>query len=231
MSLTGAATPGIPLKTIDWQPLRLLSFYRAILAGLLTVMYFALQDSNPFNVQLPELYKPTLLAYVTFSIAAGFSTRLHWPAYEFQALLQVLADIGAIALLMHASGGVTSALSILLVIAVAAGALVLPGRPAYLFAAVAALSVLFETGLASLTMDKAGAGHITRAGLMGTAFFIAAGLAHVLAIRAQENAALAKQRGIDLANLEQLNRYIVGHRPEEHHTPGQRHGTNTARHR
>lgn len=209
MPPSGAATPDTPVKTIDWQPLRLLSFYRIILAGLLTVLYFALRDSNPFNVQLPELFKSALLAYVAFAVAAGFSTRLRWPAYEFQALLQVLVDIGAIALLMHASGGVTSALSILLIIAVVTGALVLPGRLAYLFAAIAALAVLFETGLTTLTAVKADAGHITRAGLMGAVFFVAAGLAHALVIRARESAALATQRGIDLANLEQLNRYIV----------------------
>ena len=211
MPTAGAATPDTSPRTIDWQPLRLLTFYRAILAGLLTVLYFGLQDSNLFNVQLPEMFKATLLTYVAFSIIAGFSTRLRWPAYEFQALLQVLADIGAISLLMHASGGVISALSILLVIAVVTGALLLPGRLAYLFAAVATLAVLFETGVASLSVDGTGGGpeHITRAGLMGTAFFIAAALAHVLAIRAQESAALATQRGIDLANLEQLNRYVV----------------------
>ena len=192
-----------------WQALRLLTFYRVVLAGLLTVLHVGLAENNPFNVELPELFRSTLLTYLAFGIAAGFSTRLRWPGYRLQALLQVLADIGAIALLMHASGGVASSLSILLVIAVVVGALVLPGRTAYLFAAVASLAVLFETGLASLSLDKTDAGQITRAGLMGAVLFVAAGLAHILAIRARESAALAEQRGIDLANLEQLNRYVV----------------------
>ncbi len=193
----------------DWAPLRLLTFYRVILAGLLTVLFLALADSNPFNVQLPVLFRSTLLTYLAFSVAAGFSTRLHWPGYEFQALLQVLADIGAIALLMQASSGVASSLSALLVIAVAFGALVLPGRLAYLFAAVATLAILFETGLASLSPERADASDITRAGLLGVVLFVAAGLAHILVIRARESAALAERRGVDLANLEQLNRYIV----------------------
>ncbi len=193
----------------DWQPLRLLAFYRVILAGLLTVLFFGLANSNPFNVQLPGLFQSTLLTYLVFGIVAGFSTRLHWPGYQFQAMFQVLADIGAIALLMHASTGVASTLSVLLVIAVVFGALVLPGRLAYLFAAVATLAVLFETGLASLSPDQTDASHVTRAGLLGAVLFMAAGLAHILVIRARESAALAERRGIDLANLEQLNRYIV----------------------
>jgi two-component system, NtrC family, sensor histidine kinase PilS len=209
MPSAGIAARSHLTPTTDWQPLRLLTFYRTIIAGLLIVLYFALADSNPFNVALPELFKSTLFTYLTFSLAAGFSTRLHWPGYRFQALLQVLADIGAIALLMHASGGVASSLSILLVIAVVVGALLLPGRTAYLFAAVASLIILFETSLASLSPEMADAGHITRAGLFGVVLFLAAGLAHILAIRARESAALAEQRGVDLANLEQLNRYIV----------------------
>ncbi len=193
----------------DWQPLRLLTFYRLILAGLLTVLYFTLPESNPFNVQLPQLFGSTLLTYLLFSLVIGFATRLHWPRFRFQALLQNLVDIGAVSLLMHATGGVNSALGVLLVIAVTAGALILPGRLAYLFAAVATLVLLFQTGLASLAPGGTGAEGVTRAGLLGMVLFSAAGLAHVLAVRLRESEALAEQRGIDLANLEQLNRYVI----------------------
>ena len=203
------STAELAFSPTSWQPLRILTFYRVVLAGLLTVLYFALQDSNPFNAQNHQLFSATLLTYLFFAIAVGFSTRLHWPGYQFQSQLQILTDITAIALLMHATGGATSALGVLLVIAVAAGALISPGRPAYLFAAVATLALLFETGLASLSLEKPGAGDITRAGLLGLVLFAAAGLAHVLAIRIRESEALARQRGIDLANLQQLNQYII----------------------
>ncbi|HHJ16430.1 MAG TPA: PAS domain-containing protein [Gammaproteobacteria bacterium] len=205
-----SATPGLP-ATAAWQPLRILTFYRVMLAGLLTVFYYMLQDDDPFNVSDQALFSSILLSYLAFGVVAGFTTRLRWPAYQFQALLQVFADIGALALLMHASGGVNSSLAVLLVIAVASGSLVLPGRLAFLFAAVATLTLLFETGLASLSMDSvaAGVGDITRAGLLGLVLFGAAGLAYVLALRARESEALAKQRGIDLADLQQLNQYII----------------------
>ncbi len=206
---TAEPMPVTPSSPAAWQPLRILTFYRVILAGLLISMYYLVQDINPFNVQNQPLFSLTLLAYLAFSVAAGFSTRVHWPAYRFQALLQVLADIGTIALLMHASGGVTSALAVLLVIAIAVGALILPGRLAFLFAAVATLTLLFETGLASLAEVETGAGDITRAGLLGLVLFAAAGLANVLALRTRESEALAQQRGIDLANLQQLNQYII----------------------
>jgi len=209
MPAASAAMPKPASSFTDWQPLRLLTFYRAILAGLLAVLYFALPDSNPFGIQQTGMFRSTLMTYLAFSIVAGFTTRLRWPRHDIQALLQILADIGAIALLMHATGGVTSPLSVFLVIAVVSGTGVLPGRLAYLFAAVATLAVLFESGLATLAMDRTGAGNITRAGLMGAVIFIAAGLAHILIIRARDSEALAEQRGIDLENLEQLNRYII----------------------
>jgi two-component system sensor histidine kinase PilS (NtrC family) len=213
---TGSRMPANPPSArsaahfdIAWRPLRLLTFYRLILAGLLTVLYFAAQESNPFNVQLPRLFASTLLTYLMFSLAIGFATRLHWPAFGLQALLQVFADIAAITLLMHATGGVSSALGVLLVIAVTAGALIAPGRLAYLFAAVATLALLFETGLANLSPEKTGAESVTRAGLLGLVLFAAASLAQVLAARIRESEALAQQRGIDLANLEQLNQHII----------------------
>ena len=209
MPVASPPSPDTAQFDIDWRPLRLLTFYRLILAGLLNALYFALQDSNPFNVQMAPMFSSTLLTYLVFSVGIGFATRLHWPRFELQALLQILVDIGAITLLMHAAGGVTSALGVLLVIAVAAGSLVLPGRLAYLFAAVATLALLFETGLASLSPGRTGAEDITRAGLLGLVLFAAAGLSHALAVRIRESEALAHQRGIDLANLEQLNRYVI----------------------
>ncbi|MGD8614673.1 MAG: ATP-binding protein [Gammaproteobacteria bacterium] len=193
----------------DWRPLRVLTSYRLILAGLLTVLYLTLDDSNPFNVQTPQLFRATLLAYLGFSLAAGFAARLRWPQFGLQAVLQIFADILALSLLMHATGGVTSALGILLVIAVAAGALILPGRLAYLFAAVATLALLYESGLTSLALQSAGADDVTQAGLLGVALFAASGLAHALAGRIRASEALAQQRGIDLANLQELNQHII----------------------
>ena len=202
-----AAATGTPASA--WKSLRFLTFYRLVLTGLLAVLYFFLTDVNPFGVTEPVLFPATLLVYLAFSVAAGFAARLHWPGYRLQALVQVFVDIAAIAVLMHASGGVTSGLSVLLVVAVAAGALLLPGRIAFLFAAVATLALLGESGFSQLALDRASASDITRAGLLGAVLFAAAGLAHMLATRLRESEALATQRGIDLADLEQLNQHII----------------------
>ena len=82
MGKATASTSQTPRNATSWQPLRILTFYRVVLAGLLTVLYFALQDSNPFNAENHQLFRATLLSYLVFSIAVGFTTRLHRPGYR-----------------------------------------------------------------------------------------------------------------------------------------------------
>ena len=192
-----------------WRRLRLLTFYRLTLAGLLMLLYLSLGELNPLDVDEHVLFRHVLLAWLVFALAAGTATRLQRPDFGVQAPLQVLTDIVALSLLIHASGGVVSPLSALLVVSVATGALLLPGRMAFLFAAVATLALLFETGISLLAPDIAHAGSVTRAGLMGLVLFATAGLAHMLAMRLRESESLATQRGIDLANLQQLNQHVI----------------------
>ena len=198
-------------ETRVWRPLRLLTFYRLVLTGLLVVLFFSLREANPFNVTQPALFANTLLAYLGFSLVVGFTTRLHWPNFQFQTVLQVFTDIAALTLLMYASDGIASGLAVLMVVAVAAGALLLPGRLAFLFASIAALAVLGESGYEVLTLEKATADTTARAGLLGMVLFSASGLAYILARRIRESEALATQRGIDLADLEQLNQHVIQH--------------------
>ena len=138
------------LDAHTWQPLRLLTFYRAILAGLLLVLFFAIGEVSTLGQQNPALYTVTCTFYLGFSLIAGFAARLRRPGYVLQTVIQILVDIVAITLLIHASGGQSSGLGILLIIAVATGSILLPGRMAFLFAAVAALAVMAEQFYSSL---------------------------------------------------------------------------------
>ena len=146
--LTGRRQPSERGDTLNWQPLRFLGFYRLVLAGFLVTFYFIAADKGPLGQQQPTLFASTGLLYVLFALAAGFAVRLRWPAYRWQTVGQVLVDILAITLLMHASGGLSSGLGILLLVTVAAGSLLVPGRMAFLFAAIATLAVFGEYGYA-----------------------------------------------------------------------------------
>lgn len=195
--------------TLTWKPLRLLTFYRLILAGLLTVLFFSIADSTTLGIQDPGVYMLTCMAYLAFSLVAGFAARLRKPGYELQAVAQVLTDIVAITLLMFASGGLASSLGILLVITVATGSVLLPGRMAFLFAAVATIAVMGGQFYSSLLEGGSRTAGYTQSGLLGIALFATAALTYLLARRIHESESLARRRGVDIANLSKLNALIV----------------------
>jgi two-component system sensor histidine kinase PilS (NtrC family) len=192
-----------------WKPLRLLSFYRVILASLLAILFFGLRDEASFGLVHPGVYGIVSIAYLLFSLLAGFSARLRKPGFEIQASSQVLADIGAITLLMFASGGPASGLGILLIISVATGSILLAGRMALLFAAFATIAIMGEFFYSDWLSDGARSSGYTQVGLLGLTFFATAVLTSLLVRRIHESEALARSRGIDIANLAKLNAHIV----------------------
>jgi len=194
---------------LTWKPLRLLSFYRAILAGLLVVLFFSIPENSGLGSQHHTLYALTSIAYLLFSVLAGFSARLRRPGYELQSLTKISVDIIAITVLMFASGGLDSGLGILLLIAVAAGSILLPGRRAYLFAAIATMAVIGEAVYGSLYFDTTNSSGYSQAGLLGLALFVTAAATNLMVRRINETEALARRRGIDIANLAKLNEHIV----------------------
>ncbi len=192
-----------------WKPLRLLTFYRLTLAGLLTVLYLTISVDTSLGMEAPGLYGLTCIGYLLFSLLAGFAARLRWPGYELQAISQIFIDIGVITVLIHASGGLASGLGILLIIAVATGSILFPGRLAFMFAAVATLAAMGEQFYSQLLQGVSSSSGYTQVGLVGIALFASAGVTNLLARRIRESESLARRRAVDLANLARLNAHIV----------------------
>src|SRR5690606_23960000 len=86
-------------------------------------------------------------------------------------LIELLVDVLAISLLMHASGGVRGGLGALLVVFVGAASLSLPGRQAFFASAIAALAVLAEQALRVLE-HGAPSGDFVAAGVLGAIIFM-----------------------------------------------------------
>lgn len=141
------------------------------------------------------------------------SARCSWSSsaaltYRLQVYGGVLADVGATSLLMHAAGGVTSGIGILLVMSVAGACLLASGRAAVFFAALASMALLGETFLGTI-YDGYSVANYTQAGLLGAACFGTAVLASALAERARRSEALAAARALDIEHLSRLNEHIV----------------------
>jgi two-component system, NtrC family, sensor histidine kinase PilS len=191
-----------------WHQLAFLNYYRLGLAGLFVALCVAGEPPAPLGEHHPGLFTAVSIAYAVACALAVIAFHLRRPAFPLQVYLFILVDISAITLLMHASGGVRSGLGMLLIITVAGGSLLMEGRTARLFAAIAALAVLLEQAYAWLAVTPPATGY-THAGLLGASFFATAILAHGLAQRLRESEALAEKRGVDLANMAQLTEYVI----------------------
>lgn len=193
-----------------WRPLRYFNYYRIVLATIFSVVFLVRIGPRILGDFQPFLFQTVSLAYLAFALLSSYTIHIKRPSFAIQVNAQVLIDITALTLMMHASGGLTSGLGILIVVAIAGAGVMMVGRLAMLYAALATLAVLGEQTYAHLA-DSFETTAYTQAGLLGITFFATALLAYVLANRARESEALARQRGVDLANLEQVNDYIIRH--------------------
>ncbi len=191
-----------------WGLLKLLNGYRMVIAALFVTLPLAGVESHSLGMRTPELFLATSLIYLVFSMLSTVGMYGRWPRFGVQVYAQVLVDIFIVTVLMHASGGITSGLGMLLLVSVAGGSILMPGRTAIFFAAAASLMVLAEQVRAYL-LDPDLGGNYAQAGLLGAAFFATAWLTHTLAERIRASETLAAQRGVDLANMQQLTKYII----------------------
>ena len=193
-----------------WRPLRFLNLYRFSLAALFILLHHTGETPPPLGIANPGLFYHTSLAYLAFSLVAMYPLSRRQPQFMLQLVIHILADVIFITVLMHASGGIASGVGMLLVVSVANGSMIAGGRTPGFFAAMATIAVLIEQAYTELTHSEANINY-PLAGMLGITLFTTAILAHVLARRARESEALARQRSVDLANMAQLTDYIIQH--------------------
>jgi len=178
------------------------------LAGLATTLCFSNSIPAPLASENFIMFYATSITYLSISILNIITIRKQAPLYKSQVYSHVLVDIITITLLMHASGGISSGVGILLVIAVAGGSLLAVGRSSIIFASIASLTVLTEQTYATWNKPILDSSY-TQAGLLGASFFAAAILSQTLVKRLRDSEVLAEKRGADLVNMAQLTEYII----------------------
>ncbi len=196
-----------------WRPLLFLSLYRLVIAGLLVLIWVIVRDHSTWLDYDARLYPLAASGYLLFAMLAVIAAKIHWPRFNRQLTLEVMGDVVFITALMHASGGVRSGFGLLLVVAIAAASLVSQGRLALFYAAVATICVLLEQTWQILILSERYEDY-THAVMLSLSFFATAWLAHSLARRTAESEALASQRGVDLANLAEVNQRIIRDMPD-----------------
>jgi two-component system sensor histidine kinase PilS (NtrC family) len=195
---------------LSWRVLSTLNAIRMLVGLALLALFFAGGQPRVFGDVYPAVFSATAAGYLVFAIVSGLVIRQRWAPVGGQAVSHMLVDIVAIVVLMHASGGVGSGLGGLLIVFVGAGALILPIQFPAILGALATFAILGEQAFSQLGTGGTD-GNYPAAGILSAVIFALALAARPLGRRIQASEALARQRGVDLKNLSELNEYIVQH--------------------
>jgi two-component system sensor histidine kinase PilS (NtrC family) len=201
---------GSPPKIgINWRVLGILNLYR-VLVPLVLLGLYSLGGARGLPVESPKLFTVAASAYLCFGFVSVILVRRRMATAHVQTVIQATIDLTCLILILHACGGISSGLGLLLLVPVGGLAFLLPPRSALFLAAVTAIAVLMHT----IWQQIGGHADITvyaTAGFLGLVLFTIAASASVLATRVRESEDLVRQKDVDLANLADLSQYIVQH--------------------
>ena len=206
------ARPAAPKDQDDlaWRVIGLLNIFRLLVPMVLVLLLFFNAPNSSVGTVLPGLFLGIAVAYFAFGLVCIQPIQRRWPGAEWMALFPLAVDGIVITLLIHASGGIGSGLATLLFLPVGATAAIVRPRLALLATAIITIGLLFETVVSALAGYSSGTDFLVT-GLTGASLFAITLLAVPLANRLRESEALVQQRDIDLANLNELNQFIVQH--------------------
>ena len=207
-------TPPLAPETVtaelSWRVIGLLNLFRLLAPMVLVLLFFFNAPNRSVGTAYPGLFLGICVAYFAFGLVSIHPIQRQWPSAQWMALFPLAIDAIAITLLVHASGGVSSGLATLLFLPIGATAAIVQSRLALFATALVAIGLLVETAISTLSGVSQGADFLV-AGLTGASLFAVTLLAIPLANRLRESEALVQQRDIDLANLNELNKFIVQH--------------------
>jgi two-component system, NtrC family, sensor histidine kinase PilS len=206
LTVPSSAGPGSPEHF--WRSLLLFDGYRLLTAGIFLAATALFSNALVFGSRDPRVFLFAAAGYAAFSLASFATIHARRPGFEFQLGVQVGGDVAFITLLSHASGGIQSGVALLLLPSIAAAGLISRGRLSLFFAALASIATLLEQTYSMLRNDGVLSQYV-QAGLLSIGYFATAWVAHTLARYALVSERLARQRGVDLANLSQVNQLII----------------------
>ena len=199
----------------NWKLLGFFNYYRLAIALAAVGISFFAPAIPPFGSRTPGLFQAAAIVYAALGTAGLLTIRERRFNFETHTTLLTFADIVLLTVLMHASGGLGSGLGLLLVVAIGGGSLLLSRLITIFYASLASIAVILEhswdyltgnvTSLAGLSQDY------PQVGMLGIGFFVTAFLGYTFAERLRATEAIAERRGVDLANLTQVNALVIQH--------------------
>ena len=190
-----------------WRSLHYFNLYRLTLAGVFVAAQ-VLIGPTAFGGSNPTFFFAASIVYAAVAAMLSMSISLRWPRFKTQLATHICVDIVFIVLLMSASGGVRGGLGLLLVVSLATTGLIGQGKLAVFYASLASIAALFEQTYRTIVLGDESSAFL-QTGLLSMGFFATAVLAHYLAQRIVVSERVAVKRGVDLANLAQVNQLVI----------------------
>ena len=202
-----SSMPETMLSEQFWRSLFYFNVYRIMVVGLIIMVTWMVRDPvlDSFG-QKNFLY--ISLIYLLIGVVSMFLIHIRIPRFNWQIAIQICSDVLFISILMYLSGGIQSGLGLLLLVSLAAAGLISRGKLVLFYAAVASIGILLEESYTMLYIEGYRP-HYIQAGLLSMGYFAVAWLAHKLAKHTAASEELALQRGIDLANMAEINQLVI----------------------
>lgn len=192
-----------------WRSLGYFNGYRLALASLFLFGVFFFGANQNFASEDRGLFIAVDLGYGVLALVFLLSHRSLPLSFSNLLTLQVVVDMLALTLLLYASGGQRSGLSMMLLVALAGASLVGQGRMSLFYAALATVALFVEQTYRALAHEGPMDVGFFRVGIISLAFFATAIAFRFLARRAIANEELARERGAALADERQINERII----------------------
>ncbi|MBV1774989.1 PAS domain-containing protein [Burkholderiaceae bacterium DAT-1] len=191
-----------------WRSAALLNVFRILLGlGLLFTSLFVSKEVLR-NLHLERTFTSICILYLVFSVMAAATLRRRMVQFQLLLTVQMSVDTLFVVMLMHLAGGIHTGIGLLLPPLLAAAAIISRGRTAVFNASVAAIALLLEQGYRVIFQD-APSSDFFQVGMLALACMAMATLAYRLAQYATESQILAEKRGHDLANLAEINQFVI----------------------
>lgn len=191
------------------QVLQVYLFYRLVLAILLWLTFSLSSDISILGKANSELFKFTSASYALICLASVFAFQASTLANSVKRLgVMLMIDLLALLLMIHASDGINSSISYLLLINVAMASIFIPGQLALAYAALTSLFIIGEA-IYPLTSGTNISSQLFSAGTLGILIFLTAVSFHYLTDKIRKSDIEASLQAKYAEHLQQLAQHIV----------------------
>lgn len=197
------------LSNINSPLLRIYAYYRLGLSGLLFVMFALGVAPNVLGNMAPELFFYTSASYTLLSVLTLLILwQRQYNAATEQIFFLLFIDIIILVILIHASGGLDSGLSLLLFVTVATGSILLKSQVSAALTAIVTLMMLAQT-LFIIRIGYGDSRTLFATGVLGMMLFTCSLAFSYFSIRLRLSAESVAAQEAHVSHLQKLAKLII----------------------